>query len=105
MAETVKHIAGLIQGKDEIKQVDGKGSPKNALKSGAPAESPPGTCLRFANGLAGHSAPARAQSKSDEGKKQNARGELGKKRTRQAYGKYHGVLPARVLPCFRKAPQ
>jgi hypothetical protein len=52
MAETVKHIGGLIQRKDEIKRVDDKQSPQNALKSGAPAEPAPGTRLRFANGLA-----------------------------------------------------
>src|SRR5271165_6002040 len=105
MAETVKHIACLMQGKDEIKQVDGKRSPENALESGAPAEPPPSSRRSFADSLARHSTPARAQSKGDKDKEQNPRGEFRKKRSRQAQPKQDVIFSAGVLPYSREAPQ
>src|SRR5271166_1771937 len=64
MAETVKHVGSLMHRKNEIKQVDGKRSPENALKGGAPASSPPGPHLRLAHRLARNGAPPGAKAKT-----------------------------------------
>src|SRR6266436_2658456 len=57
VAETVKDVGSLMQGKNEIDQINGDGGTEDSLKSGTPAESTPDTRFPFCSGLAGESAP------------------------------------------------
>src|SRR5450631_279198 len=69
VAEAVQRVGGLMDGKDEIKQVDEKSGAENAFKCGAPASPAPDARFGFGGRLSLDSAPTGAERKSDKSKK------------------------------------
>src|SRR5260370_25612526 len=92
MPEAVASARGLIPGKNNVEGVNGQGSAEDSQQRGAAAAPTPDACIQLGSWLTRKRRPARAQSKRNKDEKENASGELRKKRTSKAQRKPKSVL-------------
>ena len=98
MAEALQSVRGLMPGKNKVEGVNGKGSPEDSPKGGAPAKLAPDARFRLDSGPARDRTPAGAQSKRRKDEKQNAGGELREQSACKAQGKPKSVPLAGIMP-------